>query len=290
MAQSMSQEQADERSADGVDTGVSPARSLRARVPGQHAIGEFLRAHSAEQPRSIWARLFGVSPIGSESEPFFAGALGELRVGELLSQLDRDWTVLHAVPVGPEGTDLDHLLIGPAGVFTITTRNHPGVAIAVAGRSVLVDGMKRAHIRATEHDLGRAERRLTAALGEPVTVTGLLVFVEPLSLTLRGTPKDVEVLASGELLAWLEAQPAVFDAVEVQRVATVAELPSTWGSAQQMDDDSGVVELDRLLRLVERSRVLRQLWFGTATILIIVSATALATLAILGAIPGSAAH
>ncbi|WP_349898337.1 nuclease-related domain-containing protein [Parafrigoribacterium soli] len=286
MTQEISQEHLDERGAEDGDAVAVAEASLRARVPGQRAIGEFLSAHSTERPRSVWARLFGVSPIGTESEPFFAGAVGELHVGELLAQLDSDWTVLHAVPVGQEGADLDHLLVGPAGVFTVTTRNHPGLAIAVSGRSVLVDGLKRAHIRAAEHDLGRAERRLTAALGQPVVVTGLLVFVEPLSLSLRGTPKDIEVLASAELVPWLEAQPAVFDAVEVQRIARAAELPETWGHAREVDDDSGVIELDRLLRLVERSRALRQLWFGAATILVVVSATALATLAILGAIPG----
>lgn len=293
MSQSVSQEQADERSdaADGVtDAAAVPARTLRMRMPGERAIGELLRAHSAEQPRSIWARLFGVSPIGAESAPLFAGALGEVRVGELLAQLDAEWTVLHAVPVGTDGADLDHILIGPAGVFTVTTRNHPGMAIAVSGRSVLVDGLKIAHIRAAEHDLGRAERRLAAALGETVRVTGLLVFVEPHSLAVRGAPKDVQVLASTELLPWLEAQPAIFDATEVGRIAAAAELPATWGAAQGSEDGDGVVELDRLLRLVDRSRALRQIWFGAATILIIVSATALATLAIIGALPGDIAH
>ena len=294
MAQSVSREDAEERrmTGDGVGEVMEAAsRSLRMSRPGRRAIDALLRVQSVARPRSLWARMFGVSPITAESERLFASALGELAVGELLSQLDAEWTVLHAVPVGRDGADLDHVVIGPAGVFTVTTRNHPGLEIAVSGRTVLVAGMKFAHIRDAEHDLGRAERRLGAVLGEGIVVTGLLVFVEPKAITLRSIPRDLQVMSSAELLPWLEAQPEVFDAAEVHRIAAAAEQPTTWGAADWAgDDEDERRELDALLRLVDRSRILRQLWFGTATLLIIVTATALTTLVIVGMLPGHMAR
>src|SRR5690606_36128291 len=50
------------------------------------------------------------------------GALGELEVGRLLDQLDSEWFAFHAVPVGSAGSDVDHIVIGPGGVFTINSK------------------------------------------------------------------------------------------------------------------------------------------------------------------------
>jgi hypothetical protein len=274
--------------------------SLDARRPGQFAIGELLRVHQTERTRSRWARLFGASPVGVEVEPWFEAAVGELFVGDLLSELGEEWAVFHSVPVGisagapsgAHGGDLDHLVIGPAGCFTVTVRNHPGLDIAVSGRTVLVAGAKVSYVRDAEHDLGRAERLLGAALGGGLSVTGILVFVEPKALTSRQIPRDLEVLSSSELLPWLAARPEVFDATEVERIAGAAEQRKIWGDAALVADDGASArrEFDGLRRAVDRSRMLRQLWFGIVTMVSIVTATAIATLAIINLAPGGSAH
>ncbi len=178
-------------------------------------------------------------------------------------------------------------MIGPAGCFTITVRNHPGLDIAVSGRTVLVAGAKASYVRDAEHDFGRAERLLGAALGGGLIVTGILVFVEPKALTSRQIPRDLEVLSSSELLPWLAARPEVFDAEEVERIAVVAERRETWGDAALAADDGASArrEFDGLRRAVNRSRMLRQLWFGVVTMVSIVTATAIATLAIVNLVP-----
>ena len=58
------------------------------------------------------------------------GADGEESVGAKLDGLsEHGWHVLHAVPVGDRGTDIDHVLIGPGGVLTLNTKNHPGATV-----------------------------------------------------------------------------------------------------------------------------------------------------------------
>lgn len=280
----------------GRGDGVAEPHTLGVRRPGQFAIGELLRVHAGERPRSWWARLFGASPVGVEVEPWLEAVTGELLIGTLLSGLGDEWAVFHSIPMGPlagppvgaRGGDLDHLVIGPAGCFTITVRNHPGLDIAVSGRTVLVAGVKVSHVRDAEYDVGRAERLLGAALDESLAVTGILVFAEPKALTSRQIPRDLEVLSSSELLPWLAARPEVFDAAQVERIVAVAELPETWGSTALADDDEASVrrEFDVLRRAVDRSRMLRQLWFGVVTFLAIVTATAIATLAIVNLAPG----
>ena len=53
------------------------------------------------------------------------GALAEEHVGGLLDQLPRDrWRVIHDATLGRG--NVDHIVIGPPGVFTIETKSHPG--------------------------------------------------------------------------------------------------------------------------------------------------------------------
>ena len=54
-------------------------------------------------------RLLGRSPLGTESRPWYIGAEGEIAVGRELDELPPGWTVLHAVPVGTRGSDIDHV-------------------------------------------------------------------------------------------------------------------------------------------------------------------------------------
>lgn len=53
------------------------------------------------------------------------GASGEEHVGALLDELPREqWEVIHDATLGRG--NVDHILLGPAGVFTIETKSHPG--------------------------------------------------------------------------------------------------------------------------------------------------------------------
>lgn len=53
------------------------------------------------------------------------GATGEEQVGQILERLrDHGWHVLHDVDMGRG--NVDHLLVGPAGVLTVETKSHGG--------------------------------------------------------------------------------------------------------------------------------------------------------------------
>ena len=166
--------------AQGPDTETEQHSALlNGRVPGQAVIGELMAVRQRDLPRSALGRVFGADPLSADSRPWYKGALGEIAVGRILARLGAEWTVLHAVPAGSGTSDIDHVLIGPAGVFTLNTKNHAGHSVWVAGRSFLVSGKKQRHIPNAVHEAARAARLLTSAAGEAVDVTGVLVVVEP---------------------------------------------------------------------------------------------------------------
>ena len=79
--------------------------------------------------------------------------------------------MLHSVPVGSGSSDLDHVVIGPAGVFTINTKHHRGQNVWVGGRRILVNGQRTDHLRNANYEAKRASKLLSVAARMLVDVT-----------------------------------------------------------------------------------------------------------------------
>ncbi len=197
-----------------------------------------LEIQAQRHPRGAVARFFGRSPLHPDAVPWFRGALGELHVAGQLAGLGPEWTVLHAVPVGASDADVDHILIGPAGVFTLDTKNHSDQAIWVGGDTFLVNGHRTGDIERSRAEARDAATRLSRHLGTLVSVTPLLVVVDPASLTRGRKPTEVAVVASDELLPWLQSQAAVLTLEQRQQIDAIAEKRSTWHARAVSPDDT----------------------------------------------------
>lgn len=242
---------------------VDPARILLgARVPAQAVMEELLALQGLVQERSLLQRIFGASPLSEATWPWYRGALGEIAVGRILAALGPEWLVLHAVPVGTGSTDIDHVLVGPAGVFTINTKNHSGQSVWVAGRTLMVAGKRTRHLYNAAHEASRASKLLSAAVGGPVDVTAVVVIVEPKTLTIKAAPEHVSVVTERQLLRWLMQRRQVLNPQQVSRIATAAVLARTWhrNPAQPGNADAIQQNFAALRLLVDRARRRRATW------------------------------
>ncbi len=211
------------------------------------------------KPRGTLARLFGISPLHPDSVSWYQGALGELEVGRELKRLGPEWTVLHAVPVGAGTSDIDHVVIGPAGVFTINTKRHKGKKVWVGGSRLLVSGQKTDHLRNSRHEAKRAAKLLTTATGQPIQASALLVIVAAQGITFKERPADVTVLTLGQLVRWLNRRQPVLSEPELAEILRVAEDPSTWHRAPDVSSLGHDVEQFHALRREEDQSVRRRL-------------------------------
>ncbi len=240
--------------------GVEP--TLRARGPAYSVMQECLRLQSAASPRGSVARFFGRSPLHPEVRSWYRGALGELEVAAILTRLEPEWTVLHAVPVGSGDSDIDHVLVGPGGIFTVNTKNHSGRRIWVGGSTFSVDGHKQTHMRDSRFEAARAAKLLSAVAGGPVPVEPLIVVVRPASIS-RGKKKpSVTVLASGSLYRFLMGRRRVHSDEAVAYLSMIAEERGTWHSRALVTDDTlrHVQRFERLQAEVESARRRLRLW------------------------------
>lgn len=45
-------------------------------------------------------------------------------------------------PSGAADADIDHVLVGPAGVFTVNAKHHPSASVWVGGDTFIVNGQR----------------------------------------------------------------------------------------------------------------------------------------------------
>lgn len=247
--------------------------SLAHNVAGQAVVQKLLTEQELVRERGTLARLCGVSPLHEDNRPWYWGALGERAVGDVLDGLGEGWHVLHAVPVGKRDSDIDHVVVGPAGVLTLNTKNHSGKNIWVAGGTFMVSGQRKPWVRNSTHEAARAEKLLSAAVGFPVAVRAAIVVNDPAKLTVKEQPDGVTVLTTRRLARWLRKQPRRLDPQTVGVVAAAAADPATWQQTRTADpvDAPSLVAafraLDGEVRSAMRVRLTWQLGLGAGVAL-----------------------
>ncbi|RYV51505.1 nuclease-related domain-containing protein [Pengzhenrongella frigida] len=166
-----------------------------------------------------------------QAEPWLMGAAGEQAIAATLTGLPAAWFSLHSIPLGdpdsPTG-DLDHLVIGPGGVYVINSKHHPGQVVFVKGDMVLVARHAQPYIAAARRDAMTVAVRLSAAVGTPVTVTPVIAFVGADEVVIKFPPRDTLLTTRGQVLDDLTRRRASLDAATAAAIVDVAQRPSTW--------------------------------------------------------------
>jgi hypothetical protein len=208
----------------------APPRSLADRRPG-HAV--------------MTKVLSDIGPAGEQhvapeillaNRSWYDGATGELIVGHELAQLPSTWRVLHAIPIGRNGRDIDHLVIGPGGVFVLNTKRHVEARVRVGTKVTWIrDRTERYQINIAKV-AAEVDEKLGSDAHAPVRARPVLVFVQAGSFTHVG-PQEVAAVQSHQVIAFLQSQPAVLTEEQVESIADLAGRPETWGATQNVLDE-----------------------------------------------------
>ncbi len=129
------------------------------------------------------------------------------------------------------GADIDHLVLGPGGVFSLNAKHHPGGNVWVGGNTLMIDGQRQPYIRNSRHEAQRASKLLTEASGFLVPVTGMVVPVGANNITIKTPPDDVHVVNRMALSRWLRARPEVLSLEHLDAVYGAARRSTTWQPA-----------------------------------------------------------
>ncbi|MFE1296360.1 nuclease-related domain-containing protein [Streptomyces sp. NPDC058731] len=203
---------------------LTPADDLSVNPPGQS-----LRDHLDESGPGLMERVASrLLRQPSEWDRWRKGLAGERRVGAELDRLGRHgWRVLHPIPLANK-VDIDHLLIGPGGVFSINAKHHHKKAVWVGDDSVIVDhGKPSPYVRKSRAEAKRVTRVLERYCDFPVPVESVLVFVGVTELKVVASQLDVRVYQERQVSA-LAPLSGVLTADQVEQVYSVARHRQVW--------------------------------------------------------------
>jgi hypothetical protein len=188
--------------------------------------GQALWQHASELPAPHWYAL----QAKREARAWRVGAMGEETVAQELSRIGRtgNWRFVHSVPVGTRGSDIDHVLVGPGGVFTINTKAHRDSRIWVGPNTIMVGGHKQPYLRNSRHEANRASKLLSAATGFEVTAHPVIAIVDPRNVTYRNPPVDVTVVTRRGLKRWVSKLVPVLDDGQIEAIFSSVRRSTTW--------------------------------------------------------------
>ena len=203
----------------------APFSARTGRRPGQSARERQTQLKEAAPIKTFFTRLLGMK---TEEWAWGRGAAGEEHVGTLLEPLrEEGWAIEHDIKIGSNGANIDHVLIGPPGVFVINTKYVAG-NVWVAGPHLHVRGQPTDYVEKAEAEAKRVrEKLMSATRRQALWVQGLLVFVEPI-LKVKFHPRNIAVLTDATLIPFLRQQPQKLGRYELEELLQAARREDTW--------------------------------------------------------------
>ena len=165
----------------------------------------------------IWSLIQGMKKV----EMFFNGARGEERVSEILNTLPDGYHVFNDFVA--RGSHVDHVVVGPGGVFSIETKFWRGKVTVEDGR-ILLDG--QLPDRSPLAQAGREAIQVRNALADAGwngTVTPVLAFASNTFATHRANIKGTIVMNASELKESFASDRVVIPKQELERLVSLME-------------------------------------------------------------------
>ena len=145
--------------------------------------------------------------IAKRSDQAERGADAEVAVAHLLRTLPKGYYVFHDPAF--EGFNIDHVVIGPTGVFTVETKSHRG-KVSARGEALLLNGrpFEKPILNQAWSEAFTLRDRLPQIAGKPCPVQPLLCFPNAF-IEVRGPVKGVIVASRQFLLRVITGRRAV---------------------------------------------------------------------------------
>ena len=165
----------------------------------------------------IWSMVQGMRKV----ERFFKGARGEERVSGILATLPDGYHVFNDFVAC--GKHVDHVVVGPGGVFAVETKFWRGKVTVEEGR-ILLDGQlpDRSPVAQAGREAVLVRNALSAA-GWKGDVTPVLTFASDTFATHRANIKGTIVMNANELKESFTSDRVTIPPAELERLVRLME-------------------------------------------------------------------
>ena len=177
------------------------ARGARRAAPFRSFLGRVLGEHTTER---AWSQ----------------GAKGEKLVDEQLAHLPDSWRVIPDIPLNKKDHNVDHLVIGPGGVFSVNAKNLSG-RVWVTEHAFYVNGKPTDYLRKAQWEKREVTRRLAGSSVQFEVTPVIVVIADRDRIVIKAQPDGVAVVKRREITKWLKGQPNRLAPEDVERLAAM---------------------------------------------------------------------
>jgi hypothetical protein len=162
-----------------------------------------------------------MNDIYRERIKWLRGGQAEGLVAWHLQELSNDWHVFHNV-MRDSGWDIDHVLVGPAGIFTISTKAQRGYYSRQNG-GFRLNNQPTDHVDEAVRMAMKLKDRLYGLAGEVPWIQGVLA-VPFAYVDFPPKQNNVWVLHERDLISELESAPKKLAKADIARFAKAVEM------------------------------------------------------------------
>lgn len=147
-------------------------------------------------------------------------------VAQILGDFPAEWRAVHGQVIGRRGHVIDHVVVGPPGVFSLTAKRQRG-DVTVTERDCYVGGQSVDLFAGVRREATAVSNRLKIATGLDCAVLPVVVMVGA-RLTVERQPEGLTVVTEEALALWLKSLRATLNETERRTLAEAIETPATW--------------------------------------------------------------
>lgn len=244
-------------SASSAPSSIAPSRAHGTAYP---VIARCLEEQGGKTSQRWLARSLGINPLRRSARPWFDRARRELEVTGLLTELGPGWNVLNLRADGVGDSTVDQVIVGPAGIFTVSIRNFLGKKVFASGALLTANGFKTAHMMHARTAARQLQELLFSTSGNELPVTPLVVAVGVYTIRGGAKPPVVKVLPASMLAISLAQAPVTLSPEGVSHFSALLEqqlgLSETTGAPEETQRHAA--RFDRLQQAVDAAAYRRR--------------------------------
>jgi hypothetical protein len=153
------------------------------------------------------------------------GAKGEKIVAKKLKKLPKKYTAIRDVKIPNLGGDIDHVVVGPTGIYVIETKNYKPTYIPdedcwyhTSGRKSPQNPAKQVKLQAS-----KLNDFLVRKLGKKIKKVTINPVISPINhnLILKKDIKSYEIVFPEDLVSYLSHQRKILSSKEVKEIINI---------------------------------------------------------------------
>jgi hypothetical protein len=167
--------------------------------------------------------------IAKERIRYLRGGRAEALVAWLLSDLEDDWHVFNNV-MPAEDTDWDHIVVGPGGIFCLSTKSFRGLFTVEPDGRIFYNNGPTSLITDTRARAAELKKRLTAVMGADVQFVEAVLAVPFCYVDFQNPQCNAWVLHKEDLVSTIESRPKKLAKEQIARLVKAVEMLASHAS------------------------------------------------------------